>query len=644
MFSFKKTIPSTSRSRDQEGLGTSSKDRVSVRKAAEAEQKKTRSEQQGFRSESNASAGARMSSLDVNLDTSLLLEGMDSDLKDQQLFRVYRDMYWHDPVCGSCADLYSTLPFSEFSLAGASDKYLDQYREVVELLNLRTAMPRISIDHQVTGAFTATILYNSQKKQFIDLMCHKYENLTVHSLPLFGQDPIMYLQLDADMKRTLGLPSKRIEQIRQSLGIEFFNKLLNDQIELDPVGTLYVPRKTFSYGEGVSYFKRVLPLWLIEKNLYRGTLIESGRRQRAILHLMLGEEGWEPTPQDYEQATDLFLDADADPIGAVVATRLGISVSELRPGGDFWKVTDIWDQTTPAKMRALGISEAFLSGDASYQTMEGSMTVFTETMRAYRDMQTRCIFYDKVFPLVSMMHGNTIRKGKIVKREGLMSGTTEERLRLMQDGSKLLIPNVHWAKSLKPEQDQSYMEILDRMTAAGIPVPIRMMAAAGGFNLDQLLLNQDEDFAIQRQLLDYKKRVADMTAKYAAAEGGGAEGGGGGMGSFSSSSSDRYFNPDRYLDKVTAQPRGFSNILGGASQNLLRHDFGEGSELYTHDHSGKKKHVFNQTAKNKMINAKITKALVAMSKSGNAPLLTHETTTNLKPTQREMQRLLGVVK
>lgn len=612
MFSFSKSQP-RQQEKQKKDLGSTS---LKKSKAANS-----------FTSESSSvvGGGARMGSLDVNLDTSLLLEGMDSDLKDQQLFRVYRDMYWHDPVCGSCADLYSTLPFSEFSLAGAPDKQLDKYREVVEILGLRTAMPRISIDHQVTGAFGATILYNSSKKQFIDLMCHKYENLTIHSLPLFSQDPIMYLQLDADMKRTLGLPSKRIEQIKQSLGIDFFNKLLSDQIELDPVGTLYVPRSTFSYGEGVSYFKRVLPLWLIEKNLYRGTLIESGRRQRAIMHLMLGEEGWEPTPQDYEQATDLFLDADADPIGAVVATRLGISISEIRSPGDFWKVTDIWDQTTPVKMRALGISEAFLSGDASYQTMEGSMTVFTETMRAYRDMMTRRIFYEKVFPLVSMMNGFVIRNGKITKREGLMEGTTEERLRLMQDGSKLLLPSVHWAKSLKPEQDQSYMEILDRLTAAGIPVPIRMMAAAGGFNLDQLLMNQEEDFAIQRQLLAYKKRVADMQAKYGA-EGGGEGGGGGGMGSFSS---DRYFNPDRYLDKMTAGPRGISSVLGGAQPNLLRHDWGEAGELHTIGGGGKKHHVFNQTVANRKINDKIYKALRSMSKSGNAPLLTHQTKTDL---------------
>lgn len=621
MFDFKRSSRPITQSTNQ-AVGISSPQRIEKRVEKQREQRA-----KNFTSESsNGSAGgARIGSLDTNLDTSLLLEGMDSDLKDQQLFRVYRDMYWHDPICGSCVDLYSTLPFSEFSLGGAEDKYLDHYRQAVEVLNLRTAMPRMSVDHQVTGAFCASILYDRKKKTFLDLMCHKYENITIHSLPLYSQDPIMYLSLDPEFRKTLNLPSPRIEQIKKNLGADFVNKLMSGQVELDPVGTIYVPRKTFSFGEGVSYYKRVLPLWLIEKNLYRGTLIESGRRQRAIMHIMLGEEGWEPTPEDYDQATDLFLDADADPIGAVVATRLGISVSELRPGGDFWKVTDIWDQTSSHKMRALSISEAFLSGDASYQTMEGAMTVFTETLRAYRDTQTRNVFYDKVFPLVALMHGLTLKKGKVSRKDGLMDGNTEERLRLMQDGSKLLIPTVHWAKSLKPEQDQAFMDILDRMTAAGIPVPIRMMAAAGGLNLDQLLMAKDEDLAIQRQLVDYKKRLTELA--------GNPEGGeGGNMGSFSS---------DNAIRKISADKNGHSTILQGSRQSLLRHDFGDTSELFTTGGGGKKHHVFNQTAANRQINNKIYKAVREMKRSGNAPLLTSSTVTDLTAVAAKAKRFLG---
>lgn len=557
--------------------------------------------QGAFTSQSGSTSSPSMGKLDVNLDTSLLLEGMDSELRDKQLFRVYRDMYWHDPICGSCADLYSTLPFSEFSIGGATDKYLAPYREAIEVLNLRSAMPRISVDHQVTGAFCGSILYNQERSSIYDLMAHRYDNISIHSLPLFSQDPLMFLKLDQEMKTTLGMKSKRIDMIREQMGESFFKSLLESELELDPIGTIYAPRKTFSYGEGVSYFKRVLPLWMIEKNLYRGTLIESGRRQRGILHLMLGEEGWQPQPEDFDLVTNLFMDADADPIGAVVATRLGISVSELRQGGDFWKITDIWDQTSSMKMRALGINEAFLSGDATYANMEGSMTVFMETLRAYRDMMTRKVFYEKVFPLVSLLNGYTQKNNKITTKTGLMQGNTEEILRRMQDGSKLFIPTVHWAKQLKPEQDQAYMEVLSLLTEKGIPVPLRALAAAGGFNLDQLLLNRDEDLAVQRQLLDYNKQLEDMKGKYAPKAA--AEGGEGGMGSFSSTLPE-------------------SSVLGKFKQpSLLTRDFGEESEIYERTRTGKKRHVIRQAHANNVANSKIIKAMRNIKQFGNNPLL-----------------------
>lgn len=592
MFNFKSRIVTEQGSvkKQQSTLGVSSRPRKSPSNP-------------GFVSESNAGSGPSFGKMEVGLDTSLLLEGMDSELRDRQLFSVYRDMYWHDPVCGSCADLFSTLPFSEFNIGGAQDKYLDSYREAIEVLNLRSIMPRVSIDHQVTGAFCGSMLYSAEKKKIYDLMPHRYDDIAVHSLPLYSQDPIMYLRMNDEMKNTLRLDSRRIDMIREQMGDKFFSKLMESELELDPIGTIYVPRKTFSFGEGVSYFKRVLPLWLIEKNLYRGTLIESGRRQRGILHLMLGEEDWQPQPEDFQRITDMFMDADADPIGAVVATRLGISVSEMRQGGDFWKVTDIWDQTTQVKMRALGISEAFLSGDASYANMEGSMTVFVETLRAYRDMMTRKIFYEKVFPLVSLMNGFTAKNGKILTKSGLMEGNTQDILRRMQDGSKLFIPTVHWAKQLKPEHDQSYIEILNLMTEKGIPVPLRALAAAGGFNLDQLLMNQSEDLATQRQLLEYNKQLADMKAKYAPAD---AAAGGEGMSSFSSVLGDR------------PMPK------------LFDRDFGDRSEIVGVTRTGKPKHIINQRAANAKMNQQIVKGLTSIARSGNTPL-TDLTSTGMLP-------------
>lgn len=545
--------------------------------------------------ESVSDAYPKVGQYPLNIDTDPLMEGMDYELQDKVLFNIYRDMYWHDPVCGSAVDMFSTLPFSEFSLGGAPDKYLDPYREAIEVLNARTIFPELSIDYKVTGGFCGSMLYNKAKGKFVDLMTHRMDYIDVHPLFAYGRDPIITLELDPRMRETLQLESPRINRLKENVGEEFFNRLLTDRLELDPIGTIFLPRKTFTYSGPTSYFKRVLPLWLIEKNLYRGTLIESSRRQRGIMHLQIGDgDQWEPAPEDFEQIANMFNNADADPIGAIVATRLGVAVDELRQGGDFWKVTDVWNETTFVKMRALGISEAFLSGDASYANMEGSLTVFVESIRAYRDMLTRRFFYDKVFPLVSVMQGYTMnKKGRIVRKDGLMQQDSEDILRTMNDGSKLFIPSVHWAKQLRPEADQQYMEMLRQLQDMGVPVPLRALAAAGGFNLDALLMNKEEDLLMQKQISDYSSQVGKIKG-----DGGGAGGeeAGGGFGSFSSG-----HHRSRVLDGYKRQPL------------LSERDFGEASEIYTLSKTGKKKHVYRQAHANNVANEKLYKAMKSLN-------------------------------
>ena len=565
---------------------------------------------------STSDAIPSVTQMPLNIDTDPLMEGMDYDLHDKVLFNVYRDMYWHDPVCGSAVDMFSTLPFSEFSIGGANDKFLDAYRSAIEVLNLRNIFSEISIDYKVTGGFCGSLLHNKQSKKFIDLMCHRLDSLEIHQLFAYGQDPIIILEMDRELRKTLQMESPRIERLKKSVGEEFFNKLMTDRLELDPISTLYVPRRTFTHSNPTSYFKRVLPIWLIEKNLYRGTLIESGRRQRGIMHLQIGDgDQWEPGPEDFEIISNMFTNADADPIGAVVATRLGVAVDELRQGGDFWKVTDLWNETTFVKMRALGISEAFLSGDASYANMEGSLTVFVESMRAFRDNLTRRIFYSKVFPLVAMMQGYTINKrGKIVQKEGLMQQDSEDILRTMNDGSKLFIPTVHWAKQLKPEADQQYMDMLRSLQEMGVPVPLRAMAAAGGFNLDSLINNREEDLALQKQINDYQDALSKLKP-------GGADdgmGGGGGFGSFSSASRPNGFK-SRVLDGYKRQPK------------LYERDFGEASEIYTVSKSGRKKqHVFRQAAANERANDNIAKALRSLDPNAKAVSHLYQATSTAK--------------
>lgn len=581
-----------------------------------------------FRSQSaggQAMAGGSMQTGAIPLDIDLepMMEGMDYDADDRQLFNVYRDIYNFDPICGAYVDLFSTLPFSDVSFSGAKDSILDPYYEMNERLGLTSAMPNITTDIQVTGAFVGSMLYNKDKKKFIDMMTHRYDNLDVTSLPFLSQDPMFELRIPREVKQAFGKEGKRMDALRKELGPSFVDKIMNEAtMELDPIGTIYIPRKTFTFGEGVSVFRRVLPIWLIEKNLYRGTLIESGRRQRGILHAQLGDgDQWEPSTEEMDFITDLLLSADSDPIGSIITTRLGVNISEFRQGGDFWKITDIWDQTSQFKMRAMGISEAFLSGEANYDSGAAGLTIFVESMRAFRDHLTRKVYYEKAFPIISLMNGLAVQKnGKIIKKSGMMDGDTQEIMHRLADGSKLFIPNVHWSKQLKPDVDQAMMENLRTMTELGVPVPLRAIAAAGGFNFDQLLMDQDEDIAMRRKLGAFHKRQQEVDREFALPEAGmDSE-----SGAFQSTSSTSRNRPIAGF--------GASSVIGsGRRKHLLDRDYGERSEIFELSKTGKKKHVFRQAVAQQRANDHIMKSIKNYDEHRTMPLDTGKVSRKATP-------------
>lgn len=565
-----------------------------------------------------------VSSLPLEIDIDPLLKDIvfSEDLEQKKLImRLYKDIYYNDPIGGSCVDLTSTLPFSDFNIGGIQNpKVSAAFEEVIERLNIRTLLPELSIDHQVTGAFVANMLYNPQKNTFVDLICHQYENCKVDPLPFYSQDPLITVAFPDSHKAVMGSDSPRIKKLREYLGPEVVKQISNDALELDPLSTIYIPRKSFTNSTGVSYFRRILPIWLLEKNLFRGTLVESARRQRGILHLTLGDgDQWEPTMADMQMAMELFQNADADPLGAVIATRMGISTEEIRQGGDFWKVTDIWDQTMAMKLRALGISESFLSGEATYSNADTSLTVFIEALRSYRDTITTKLFYNKIFPLVSALHGFTVnRSGKLsIKGNMLDKFDSMSNHEILQDGSRLLIPSVHWAKQLKPEGDQAYLDMLQALTEKGVPVPLRAMAAAGGFNLDALLADQEDDFELLKRIGKYQKRLADVKKEYMP-EGDAGPGG-------DEALAAAMARTDLFYENYNRGVRGSVLSEGtGRMKALAQRNFGEAMEVAGETHDGRRRWLPNQKLANERVNRKIARQLADITRNQRTPL-THTT-------------------
>ena len=413
----------------------------------------------------------------------------------------YRDMYLHDSVAGSAIDIQSTFPFSDWELRGLSAEDLDIFNKNLERLNIQDLLPMISISYLMDGFFVGSLVFEQRTKQFMDILIHDPLCCTQITSPFNNIDPVITVHTNGVTKQFLENASKYTEAYLRTMPPAFINLLQNDAFDLDPVSTLYVARRVLGDRAYTSYLQRLLPCYLIEKALFRGTIVEAQRRQRATTHIQAGDDQWVPTDEELQSITRLFQSTESDPLGAWIATRSNIQISDFRQAGDIWKWYETAEQLTPIKLRSLGISDAFLAGDASFAASESAYSTFVETVNAYRTHLTNKIFYTRLFPLIAVVNDLYVKGVEKPKynsiQQFLFNAANRQNLRL---------PELHWHKQLEVRDEQSQFDRLSSLAEHGVPIPISLWIAAAGLDINALLKDLKESKDLEKQLAPYMKK------------------------------------------------------------------------------------------------------------------------------------------
>lgn len=407
----------------------------------------------------------------------------------------YRDIYLHDNVGGSTVDVMSIFPFSDWELRGLSDKDLEPFTTAVDRLNLRELLPQISTSYLVDGYYCGSLVYDAAAKNFMDILTHDALQCSVTHSPFNNIDPSIRVNVSGPTSEFMNSTSEYAKKYIETMPRGFVEMLKAGSFILDPLTTMFVGRRALTDRSYQSYLHRLLPMYLIEKTMYRGTLTEANRRQRAMTHVTAGDDLWTPTGEELRIITQLFQSAETDPLGGWITTRNAVQAQDLRPGGDFWKWTDMSDTLTPYKLRALGISEALLSGDSSYAAAESAYSTFLETCESYRTHLTNSTFYKRIFPLVALANKKFKDATKVKGANDIVNFLFNSTNR-----NNLLTPTVHWHKDLTGNAEDNLMETLEKLTEHQVPIPIKMWLAAAGLDKETLVRDAKEDEELRKQL------------------------------------------------------------------------------------------------------------------------------------------------
>lgn len=424
-----------------------------------------------------------------------MFQGIIPEFNEVGLIPYYRDIYYHDSVAGAAVDISCSFPFSDLALTGLDNEDLQAYNETLSRINTRTLMSEISMGYLVDGLFTGTLVYDAEREVFQDVLQHDALNTSVTPQPFHSLDPVIQVNSAHVLDQLLNAGSPYLDSILSAYPPGIVDIYRGGKVVLDPLTTLFVGRKGPTDREYVSYLKRIMPMYMLEKVLYRGTLTEAHKRQRSTSHITVGTDNWIATDKEMQGILQEFQRSELDPLGAWLVTREGVQVNEIRAAGEMWKWTDLVDSMVPYKLRALGISEAFLSGDASYATAETAITVFLDSMDAFRQMMTYRIFTKKIFPLIAVLKGFYKDPSKREPMDSVASIISN-----LNNHKNLRIPQVNWFKSLNGKDTESQWDMLDKLSEKGFTIPLKMWAAAASVDINSLLQDLQENQEIKEKM------------------------------------------------------------------------------------------------------------------------------------------------
>lgn len=310
----------------------------------------------------------------------------------RRLHRIWRRIYYQDPVAGPAVELYKDLPWSDFQLIGVDDQTIAQlYSDCLNAINITSRLPELSAEFLTMGKVIGHMLFDESKGFFNRMIIHDPDWIRVSEIPLGGFQPKLDLIPTPGMRAFASSKDPRDLEAQEQVP-ELVQMIRNGQeIPLAPEHTFYIPRRYAPYDVmGASAYTRIIMFVAYEKALVNATVASARRRASRIRHVTAGiDDMWEPSAEELGSISDLFMQADEDPVGAIVVTRTGVQVNEV--GGsspqDIVKISDEWQFLLQGKLNALGVSEAFLTGEACL--VGDSLIPTTQGLLAIGEMRNR---------------------------------------------------------------------------------------------------------------------------------------------------------------------------------------------------------------------------------------------------------------
>lgn len=449
------------------------------------------------------------------------------DYQNNDMMRsIARDMLFHDPISGTAVKLMATIPFSDFEVTAVPELEKDKHIASLNAMNMRELLPEIALEKKTEGKHLSMMNFDDDKGTFTGIIPFDPALCDLTYLPVYGRDPVVDVRVSQHLQNLVASADPRVKSELEAYADDVLEMIKTQgTFPVPPEFLLYVANRAFSYmPAGVSDFRRIAAVWLYEKNLARGTMDMSSRRQKALIHAVLGDDEFIPTNQQLAEVGEMIANAERNPVGSMIVTRPGLDISEVGDNGaGIWRWDEAYDFFTTTKLRGLGLSDSIF-GDFSVQEAENTLSSVIEMMTETRDSITDRVLVKRVGLTIAVK--NDFKKAKrdltaddADPRAFHARNTISSRSSFMilgNDGEVInpedySIPQYRYKKVLRLASNTALFEAMNTFSEK-MPIPLKMMAASLGQSAEEIADGYDEDIKLQNRIAEYRKKLPKTAA------------------------------------------------------------------------------------------------------------------------------------
>lgn len=423
-----------------------------------------------------------------------------------QLNRWRRYFYMREPIVGGVIDLHSELPHSAARLLGIPDNsVLQHYEDAVERVNLWATNIEITKEFNKIGEAYPYLRWDSDKGNWSHIILQNQDFIDIDPSMFAEEEDKYYLTADPRIKNLLQNNNYNNRAVKEKLPNDFVRTIMyGDRFPLpfDEMD-LFVPlirRSGPSDVRGTSLIDRLFKALIYEDKMIDAQSAIIDNFINPLRMFKIGNDKFTPNPEQLDAFQELLMNKQFDP-NFYLITHNAVTYESHSLAADVMSLGPEYERIDKIKMIGLGISQAFITGEATYASAHVSLQTIISRYRTLRHM-LEAQFISKFFKIIA--ERNEFYKPSLKELNGQFRDSARRR-----DPNELLIPKLDWEKKLTIREEESYLNFLSGLMGK-MPISHNTFFSALGLSFKDELLSSQEDDNLQKRLgITIKKDFSD---------------------------------------------------------------------------------------------------------------------------------------